>query len=446
MKKIEGTIEYLFDADTFSECRYQEVGVKQNVQSSVITGVGKIKGKTICVVIQDFLHKGGTIGEIEATKILNLQKYAFDNKLPLIILCESGGARIQEGIVALDYMGEILKNCVKASGILPQIAVILGTCAGGTALWASECDFVFMVEGKSELFITGPKVIKSVTGENVCKDDLGGSKVHLQESGLAHFGYVNELECLKGVRELLEYISSSGGKIEKNYLRNMKNILERKDIKTLVPKNQKEIYDIRPLIEKITDDNSFMEVQEHYAQNAVVGFATIEQHVVGIVANQPTVLSGSIDTNAADKMSDFIKKCNYYSIPIITFVDTPGFYPGKRQESNGLIKKGTRLINSFVEADVPKITIILRKAFGGAYIAMNSKCIGADMVFAWPDALIGVMGACGEKCIVQNRGKKSMDKEVSRKRQLGFAIKEHSIDEIIRPKQTREKIVKVLVK
>ncbi len=442
-ERINILVELLLDKDSFCECTYCKK--EDEFPNSVFIGEGTIEEKKVCIIIQDFTYMGGSIGEIEANKILYIQKHALEINAPIIILCNSGGARIQEGVKALNGMGEILKQCHKIKGNIPQIAIVLGTCAGGVALWATMCDFVFMIYMKSRMFITGPKVIENVTGEKISQNELGGTDIHLTKSGVAHFGYKDEKECIQNVKKLLEYITGNHSKWALKKMKIFKKqYIQKSELEKIIPRNQKMIYDMNIFINLLVDKNSFLEVQKDYATNAIIGFAKINNKVIAIIANQPMILCGSIDIEAAKKITRFVCECNSYKIPILVLVDTPGFYPSGEQEKKGVLKEGVNMMNAFIMSNVKKITVILRKAFGGAYIAMNSKSIGADIVYAWPNAKIGTIGNSNEKMFLDKTNKNNIygiDKEDS----LELAIKRGYITEIIRPEETRKKIFENLL-
>lgn len=452
-ESLHNRISDFFDKESFVEITCFSYKKRNYKTSNLLTGVGKIEGKKVCAIMTDFADKGGSLGKEEIDKIIFLQKYACMMKMPLIIFCDSGGARIQEGIVALDGLGSVLYNCVKFSGIIPQIAIISDTCAGGAAILASLCDFVFMVTERSKMFLTGPAVIEQATGERTSKERLGGVRVHLKESGIVHFGYYNIGDCKSDISILLSHISNK--EKFKNIKRIFKNkcYMEKTNLSSLIPENQKNIYDIRKVIEAVVDKYSFFEVQKQYAQNAIVGFAKIEERSIGIVANQPNEMCGAIDTLAAKKMTEFIYKCERYNIPIIVFVDTPGFYPGEKQERDGIVREAANLIASFIDVKVFKLSVILRKAFGGAYIAMNSKGIGANVVFAWAGAQVEIMDANGKKVVLGTcESINDIDSKWEEKGKYGegsnldFAVQRGYISEVILPEETREKIVLKLKK
>lgn len=400
-------IDLLLDDDSFVELnpfirhRATNFGMDQ-VEApgeGVVTGYGKIHGRLVYVFAQDFTIFGGALGEMHATKICKVMDLAAKNGAPIIGLNDSGGARIQEGVVSLDGYGQIFYRNAIYSGVIPQISVIMGPCAGGAVYSPAITDFVFMVEKTSQMFITGPKVIETVTGEKISAENLGGAMVHSSISGCAHFISDSEQEVLDEVRRLITFLPQNN--MEKPQSLDCSGEDEwREDLLDLVPQNGTKVYDIRKVIEQVLDKGIFMEVQQNYAKNIVVGFGRIAGNSVGIIANQPKVMAGGLDINSSDKTSRFIRFCDSFNIPIITFEDVTGFFPGINQEHGGIIRHGAKILYAYSEATVPKITVILRKAFGGAYVAMNSKAIGADIVYAWPNAEIAVMGPEGAANII----------------------------------------------
>lgn len=446
----------------------------------VVTGYGEIDGRLVFVASEDFTVIGGTLGEYHSYKIQKLQDMAMSMRAPLICINDSGGARIEEGISSLSgYSGMFLRH-TKASGMIPQIAVILGPCSGGACYAPAICDFIFMVKETSKMFITGPNVVKTVINEEVSVEELGGAEVHAKKSGVSHFTYDSEAECLMGVRKLLTYLPSSfEGKApvvqpvaEKESLlfsvNKMlskfpfrKNALAQKEanpcskLQDLVPVNSRVAYDVKDVVNCIVDESSFYEVQKEFAPNVVVGFARMNGESIGVVANQPNHMAGSLDYHASDKMARFIRFCDCFNLPLVTLVDVPAFLPGTAQEHNGIIRHGAKVLYAYSEATVPKITLIMRKAYGGAYIAMNSKEMGADMVFAWPIAEIAVMGADGAVNIAFKRKiKAAADPEAMRaqcKKEYEdrflnpyVAASRGYVNEVIKPEDTREKILKAL--
>ena len=401
-------IELLMDAGSFIELdafvkhRCTEFGMEkvEAPAEGVVTGYGTVDGRLIYVYAQDFTVVGGSLGEMHAAKICKVMELATKMGAPLIGINDSGGARIQEGVDALSGYGKIFYRNTVASGVIPQISVIMGPCAGGAVYSPALTDFVFMVEKTSQMFITGPQVIKAVTGEEVTAEALGGAMTHNSISGCAHFIAKSEQECIAEIKKLLSYLPSNNLEIAP--------VLETEDdmnrvnegLMEIIPSTANKPYDIKDIIKGIVDDGDFFEVQEFYAMNIVTGFARLNGSSIGIIANQPKVLAGCLDINASDKAGRFIRTCDAFNIPILNVVDVPGFLPGTNQEYGGIIRHGAKMLYAYSEATVPKITLIVRKAYGGAYLAMCSKDLGADMVFAWPSAEIAVMGPEGAANII----------------------------------------------
>ncbi len=390
------------EIDAFVETRCIDFGMqdKKMPGDGVVTGYGNVDGRLVFASAQDFTVIGGSLGEMHAKKITKMMDMAMKMGSPVISINDSGGARIHEGIDALSGFGDIFYRNTMASGVVPQISVILGPCAGGAVYSPAITDFILMVEKTSQLFITGPSVIKAVTGEEVSMQDLGGATVHNEKSGNAHFNFEDEDACITGLKKLLSYLPdnnlSGAPKIETT------DDLSRVSAKIydIIPESINTAYDVKEVIAEVVDDGDFMETQADYAKNIVVGFARFNGRSVGIVANNPSHLAGSLDVNASDKAARFIRFCDSFNIPLVTFTDVPGYFPGVEQEYNGIIRHGAKLLYAFSEASVPKINVIMRKAYGGAYIAMNSKHLGADIVYAWPTAEIAVMGAEGAANII----------------------------------------------
>ncbi|OIJ10222.1 methylmalonyl-CoA carboxyltransferase [Anaerobacillus arseniciselenatis] len=423
----------------------------------VVTGYGKIDGRLIFLFAQDFTVFGGALGEMHATKIAKIMDFAAENGAPIIGLNDSGGARIQEGVLSLDGYGHIFYRNSIYSGVIPQISVIMGPCAGGAVYSPAITDFVFMVEKTSQMFITGPKVIKSVTGADIATEDLGGASVHSTKSGNAHFTAPTEEEVLEQVRELIRFLPQNNtekapAKVAENNQSREERIDELID---LVPIDGTKVYDVRKVILAIIDDNNFMEVQPSFAKNIVVGFARINGETVGIVANQPKFMAGGLDIDSSDKCSRFIRFCDCFNIPLITFEDVSGFIPGVNQEHGGIIRHGAKILYAYSEATVPKITVILRKGYGGAYVALNSKAIGADQVFAWPNAEVAVMGPEGAANIIFAKEIAESDNpEQTRQAKIQeyrekfanpyIASSNGMIDDVIDPRDTRKCLINAL--
>ena len=444
-------LELLFDKNTFVEvgALVKARGDKQFPSDGVVTGYGYINGNIVFASSQDFTVNGGTLGENHSQKICRIMDMAIDAMAPFVTINDSGGARIEEGINSLaGYSGIFLRN-TRASGIIPQIAVILGPCAGGACYSPAICDFVFMSKETSKMFITGPAVVKTVTGENTTPEELGGAAIHSSKSGVAHFVYDDDAACMEGVRNLLKYLPQSNQK--KPPFSSCKKVDESASIEDIVPDNMRQAYDVRDVIMTFADKDSFLEVHKDFARNIVVGFCRLDGEVIGIVANQPKVFAGSLDVDASDKAARFVRFCDCFNIPLLTLVDVPGYMPGITQEHNGIIRHGAKLLYAFSEATVPKVSLIMRKAYGGAYIAMNSKNMGADTVLAWPIAQLAVMGAEGAVDIVYKKQIKSSDNPEELRTKLVseyeheylnpyIAAENGYIDEIIEPSATRERI------
>jgi len=455
-------IELLVDKGTFIELnpfiehRCKDFGLEnqKGPGDGVVTGYGKVNGRPIYLFSQDFTVFGGALGEMHANKIANVMDLAAKNGAPFIGLNDSGGARIQEGVVSLDGYGKIFYRNAIYSGVIPQISVIMGPCAGGAVYSPAITDFVFMVDQTSQMFITGPKVIETVTGEKISPEDLGGAKVHNSISGNAHFHASTEEEVLAGVRQLLSYLPQNNE--EKAPIVQYEDDWDyRPDLTDVVPFDAVRPYDVRKVIEQVVDEDSFMEVQKDFAKNIVVGYARVKGEVIGLVCNQPKFMAGGLDIDSSDKAARFIRFCDSFNIPIITFEDVTGFFPGVKQEHGGIIRHGAKILYAYSEATVPKLTIILRKAYGGAYVALNSKSIGADLVFAWPNAEIAVMGPQGAANIIFAREiSQSEDPEATRAQKIEeyrekfanpyVAASMGMVDDVIDPRETRIKIIQSL--
>ena len=457
-------INLLLDDGTFVELdkfvvhRCHDFGMdKQKIYGDgVVTGYGRIEGKLVYVFSQDFTVFGGSLSETYAKKICKIMDMAMKIGAPVIGLNDSGGARIQEGVISLGGYAEIFLRNVLASGVIPQISVIMGPCAGGAVYSPALTDFIFMVKNTSYMFITGPDVIKTVTHEVVTKEELGGAMTHNSKSGVAHFACTNEEETLSMVRELLSFLPSNYK--EDPPLVECTDDPEREDekLQTLVPENPNKPYDMKELIETVVDNNYFFEVHSHYAKNIIVGFARLNGRPIGIIANQPAFLAGTLDIDASLKGGRFIRFCDCFNIPIVTFEDVPGFLPGTTQEYGGIIKHGAKLLYAYCEATVPKITVITRKAYGGAYDVMSSKHIQGDISFAYPTAEIAVMGPDGAVNIIFRKDLAKAKNPVKRKEELVeeyrnkfanpyVAAELGYIDEIIEPKDTRKKLIQALM-
>lgn len=454
-------IKALCDQDTFMEI-YS--GVRHNCTSfgmdkkdlpydGVITGFGKINGRKVAVYAQDFTVQGGTLGLMHGKKIAELIDMAVKARCPVIGINDSGGARIQEGVDALCGYGDLFYQNVRASGSVPQISIIAGPCAGGAVYSPGITDFIFAVDKISQLFITGPKVVKSVMFMDISEEDLGGASIHSQKSGVAQFRCENENDCYRKVRALLDYIPHYYGDTpvqDTKYKFDEKK--KAKHIAEVLPENSRAGYDIREVINCVTDDDSFFETSAEFAPNCVTGFAKVEGRSVGVVANNPAGLGGVLNCDASDKIARHVRYCDAFNIPLLTFVDVPGFIPGPQEEQKGIIRHGAKVIYAYSEASVPKVTVITRKAYGGAYIAMCSKHLGADFVYAWPASEIAVMGAEGAIGILYGKEMKDPAKaaEVAAKAEEykteimtpKIAQKRGYVSEVIQPEETRERIAR----
>ena len=420
----------------------------------VIIGTGTIYGAPICVFAQDFTVAGGSLGLMHARKIGKIMDHAMKMRVPLIGINDSGGARIQEGVNSLAGYGEIFYRNTVASGVIPQISVILGPCAGGAVYSPALTDFVFVVDQISKMFITGPGVIKTVLGEEISMEELGGAKVHSEQTGNAHFYAESELECFNQIKKLVSFIPWNNGQRAQR-MQPEEPDSEKYPISEIVPGNPKEPYDIRDVIRAVTDGSDFFEIQERWAKNAVIGFGRINGETVGFVGNQPLILAGVLDVDSSDKAARFIRFCNAFNIPLVTFVDLPGYLPGVDQEHAGVIRHGAKILYAYSEATVPKITFIIRKAYGGGYIAMNSRHLNADFVFAWPGAEIAVMGPEGAANIIFRKEIQNADDPDKMRKQK---IKEYKqkfanpyvaaakgyVDSVIEPEETRKLLLHAL--
>jgi len=452
-------LDVLLDQESFSEI--DQFACSQFLKEKfytdgVVAGMGRINGQQVAVYAQDFTIKGGSLGKRHAEKICKVMDSAVKVGCPIIGIIDSGGARIDEGVHALSGYGQIFMRNVRYSGVVPQISIILGPCAGGATYSPALTDFIFTTAGISNMFITGPAVVEQVLHQKIGKEELGGAMVHAQKSGVAHFVTQSEHECFDAVKQLLSYLPA-------NYLASVARVEAgndhdcQLDLQELVPQNFSQGYDIRNLINVVFDLESFFEVHEYFAANIVVGFARLNGHVVGVVANQPMVKAGVIDIDASCKASRFIRFCDAFSLPIISLVDVPGFLPGVDQEHQGIIRHGAKLIYAYASATVPKITLILRKAFGGAYVVMGSKELGADFNFAWPDAQIAVLGAKGAVAILYHNELKNAPDDQKAQVMQSLEDKYNNefmnpliaaefgyIDSIIEPAQTRQSLISAL--
>jgi methylmalonyl-CoA decarboxylase subunit alpha len=451
----------LLDNDSFNEydlfvehdARDFEMEKKTLHGDGVIIGTGTMNGKPVCIFAQDFTVAGGSLGSMHARKITKIMDHSLKMRMPLIGINDSGGARIQEGVNSLAGYGEIFFRNTLASGVIPQISVILGPCAGGAVYSPALTDFVFVVDKISKMFITGPEVIKTVLGEEISMEELGGAKVHAEITGNAHFFAMSEEECFLQIKKLLAFLPWSN--TEKATLTEPLPPKKGFKITNIVPEDARQPYDVRDIIKSIVDDSDFLEVQELWAANMVIGFGKIHGSTVGFVCNQPLVLAGVLDVDSSDKAARFIRFCDAFNIPIITLVDLPGYLPGVDQEHAGVIRHGAKILYSYSEATVPKITVIIRKAYGGGYIAMNSRHLRADFVFAWPSAEIAVMGPEGAANIIFRKEITSApDPEKMRKQKVEeykekfanpyVAAAKGYIDSVIEPAETRNMLIHAL--
>lgn len=445
------------EVDAFVEHRCTEFDMagKKAPGEGVVVGYGTIEGRLVYVYSQDFTVIGGSLGEMHSQKICKVMDMAIKMGAPIIGMNDSGGARIQEGVDALAGFGSIFHHNTMASGVIPQISVIMGPCAGGAVYSPAITDFTFMVEKTSQMFITGPQVVESVTGESIDAEGLGGASTHATKSGVASFTAQNDEECIAKVRRLVSFLPSNN--LECVPYEECTDDLNRlsQALTAIVPDEANKAYDVKNVISEIVDNGDFMEVQSEFAKNIVIGFARMNGSTIGIVANQPNVMAGSLDVNSSDKAARFVRFCDSFNIPIVSFTDVPGYLPGVAQEHNGIIRHGAKLLYAFSEATVPKINVILRKAYGGAYIAMNSKHLGADMVFAWPTSEIAVMGPEGAANIIFRKDIANADDPVA-ERQAKIseyrekfaspyeAAKRGYVDDVIEPDSTRPRIISAL--
>ena len=445
------------EIDAFIEHRCSDFGMEKNkvAGEGVVTGYGKINGRQVCVYAQDFTVIGGSLGQMHAAKICKVQDMAIKLGCPCISINDSGGARIQEGIDSLRGYGDIFYRNVQASGVIPQICVIMGPCAGGAVYSPALMDFILMTDKTANMFITGPQVVKAVTGEQVSAEELGGAFVHSKTSGVASLMFPDEISTLEGVKKLLSYIPQNN--LEDVPLENTNDDPNRNDeeLSNILPDSPNKPYDIKEIIKRVVDNGEFFELQPLFATNIVICFARLDGKSVGIIANQPNSMAGVLDINAADKAARFIRFCDSFNIPLVTLVDTAGYLPGVGQEHNGVIRHGAKLLYAYSEATAPKITLIIRKSYGGAYIAMCSKHLGADMVYAWPSAEIAVMGPDGAANIIF---KKEIDKAEDPKKMRAEKIEEYKkefanpyraavrgyVDDVIEPEYTRSYLINAL--
>jgi propionyl-CoA carboxylase beta chain len=456
-------IDLLLDEGTFEEmdklvrhrCRDFGMGDQVVDGDGFVTGHGLVHGRPVYVFAQDFTVFGGSLSETNALKICKIMDLAMKTGCPVIGLNDSGGARIQEGVASLAGYADIFLRNTLASGVVPQISAIMGPCAGGAVYSPAITDFIFMVDKTSYMFVTGPEVIKTVTHEDVDKERLGGANTHNSTSGVAHFMSPDDAECLRAIRDLLSYLPQNNA--EQPPRKPTNDPIDRQDPKldTIVPGESNVPYDIKDIVTRVVDDGEFLEVHEHFARNIVTGFARLDGRPIGVVANQPAFLAGCLDIDSSTKGARFVRFCDAFNIPIVTFEDVPGFLPGTDQEWNGIIRHGAKLLYAYAEATVPKITVITRKAYGGAYCVMGSKHLRTDINFAYPTAEIAVMGAEGAVNIVYRREiQQAADPEAMRKQKIGefkdrfaspfVAAERGYVDDVIEPHETRPRLIKAL--
>ncbi len=456
-------LEALLDKGSFQEIdqfvRHQTVGFgmedKRPYGDAVVTGHGTIEGRPVFVFAEDFTVFGGSLGKVVADKICKVLDLALQTGTPVIGLKDSGGARIQEGVASLDGYGRIFERNVRASGVIPQISVIMGPCAGGAVYSPALTDFVFQVDKTSHMFITGPDVIKAVTGEDVTMEELGGAIAHASISGVTHFVYPDGQDALEAVRYLMSFLPQNNMEMPPYYPTGDRPDRIDNELDAIIPDSSSQPYDMKTVVETILDDGEFFEVHERWARNIMIGLGRLDGHPVGIIANQPAVLAGTLDIEASEKAARFVRFCDAFNIPLLTFVDVPGFLPGVEQEHGGIIRHGAKLLYAYCEATVPRITVITRKAYGGAYLVMNARGIRADLVFAWPSAEIAVMGAQGAVNIIHRREIEGGDDPEAKRSEL---IKDYEerfnnpyvaaelglVDEVIEPRETRSKLIRAL--
>ena len=440
------------ELDIFVQHQSKDLGLDKNVYDgdSVVTGYGLVNGKPTFAYAQDFTVLGGSLSLVAGKKIAKVMDLASKNGAPIVGFNDSGGARIQEGVDSLAGYGEVFVRNTLYSGVIPQISVIVGPSAGGAVYSPAITDFIFMVKDIGQMYITGPDVVKSVTGEEISHQDLGGTEAHSSKSGVAHFVFESEEDCMNGIKKLLDFIPQNNleNATKKEFSENSAN---NEELRSIIPEKSTEAYDVKEIINRVIDNEDFLEVHENFAPNIVVGFGRIRGNSIGIVANQPASLAGMLDINASDKAARFVRFCDAYNIPIITFVDVPGFMPGVNQEHQGIIRHGAKLIYAYAEATVPKISVILRKAYGGAYIVMNSKELRSDLNLAWPTAEIAVMGPEGAVNVISRKEiSESKDPELTKNRLIEeykekfsspfLAASRGYIDDVIDPAETRNKI------
>ncbi len=455
----------LLDEDSFVELdelarhRSTNFGLQKNrpFGDGVVTGYGTIDGRPVCVFAQDFTVFGGSLGQVFGEKIVKVMDLAMKTGVPMIGINDSGGARIQEGVVSLGAYGDVFARNVSSSGVIPQISVIMGPCAGGAVYSPAMTDFIFMVKETSHMFITGPEVIKTVTGEDVEFEELGGARTHNTKSGVAHYMAADEDDALEYVKGLLSFLPSNNMEMPPSFdvEADLSVTDEDLELDTIIPDSTNQPYDMHTVIEHVLDDEDFLEVQPLFAPNLITGFGRVEGRPVGVVANQPMQFAGTLDIDASEKAARFVRTCDAFNVPVLTFVDVPGFLPGTDQEWNGIIRRGAKLIYAYCEATVPKVTVITRKAYGGAYDVMGSKHLGGDVSLAWPTAQIAVMGAQGAVNILYRKElAEADDPEAERARLIAeydatlanpyLAAERGYVDRVIMPSETRGQVIRAL--
>ena len=453
-------LNVLFDEGTFVEldvfvshrCHNFGMEEKRTMGDGVVTGYGNVNGRLVYAYAQDFTVLGGSLGEYHANKIAKVQEFALKMGAPIVGLNDSGGARIQEGVAALSGYGKIFYNNTISSGVIPQLSVIMGPCAGGAVYSPAITDYIFMVDQTSQMFITGPQVIKTVTGEDISSEELGGAMTHNSISGNAHFIGKDDDDALNQVKELLSYLPSNNLEVAPPTASDDDPDRLIPELNTIIPDEPNKAYDIYQIIASLADDGRYLDVASHYAKNIVTCYIRLAGNTVGVIANQPRVAAGCLDINASDKAARFVRHCDAFNIPILTLEDVPGFLPGIDQESGGIIRHGAKLLYAYCEATVPKVTMVLRKAYGGAYLAMCSRELGADLVLAWPSAEIAVMGAEGAANIVFRNDIKNAEDPIATRQEKIAEYKElfnnplraaelGYVDDIIEPAESRQRLV-----
>jgi len=456
-------LEHLFDGGKYTEldlfvrhrCEHYDMPATEIPADGVVTGFGKVEGRIVYAYAQDFTSRAGTLGEMHARKICKVMDTALRSGAPVVGFCDSGGARIQEGVDALAGYGDIFYRNALASGVIPQITAIMGPTAGGAVYSPAMTDWIFMVEGTSYMFITGPDVIRAVTGEEVSQEDLGGAMAHNEKSGVAHFACPSDADAIRQIKELLSFLPANNLEAPPRLPSNDPPDRLIPELDRLIPDNPSETYDMKEVIRAIADDGRFLEPHEHFARNMIVGFIRVGGYPLGVIANQPRVMAGCLDVHASDKATRFIRFCDAFNIPLLTFSDVPGYLPGKDQEWSGIIRHGAKLLWCYSEATVPKLTLITRKSYGGAHLAMCARQLGADMVLAWPTAEIAVMGAEGAATIIHRKAiKESADPGKTRKEKIEeyrnlfanpyIAASRGFIDQVIVPRETRVRVFEAL--